>query len=284
MTLENEDFFTFLVSRAEPEALLEPLCKRVFEGEQQGALYLQLLLVLRLSEDHLFTRFLFSDIELQNITWIPDYQVTQMNQGSLLFFTLLQCLRANLKGTKEPYLHVLISSCLFNLSENALNLHEIPSMTLISLIKVLFGQWKRRQDATTSSLLSSLVDILANVLKSNANHNPKLAHAILHDVHLFEEMAVADFSPRNVALMTELAKYLLHELDLEHLEEQVVSRLRVYNQSQSPLFQVFGGVAKFKLARLGQDWEPFLVPYVWAELESLLWKPETAFLAKTRAS
>jgi hypothetical protein len=284
LTLQNEDFFTFLVSRAEPEALLEPLCKRVFEGEQQAALYLELLLVLRLSEDHLFTRFLFADVQLPSVAWIPDYQVTQMSVGSLLFFTLLQSLRANLKGAKEPYLHVLICACLFNLSEQALNLHEVPSMTLVSLIKVLFGQWKKKQSPTAASLLSSLVDILSNILKSNACHNPKLAHAILHDTHLFDQMAEASFSPQNIGVVRELSQYLLADLDLDHLEDTVTSRLRVYNANRFPVFEVFGGVAKFKLSKLGQEWEPFLVPYVWTELMPLLWKPETAFLTKTRPS
>ncbi|CAG9325441.1 DYM [Blepharisma stoltei] len=274
LSAHNPSFQTYLLSLTEPERFLEPMACYLYSAPKDCfRLYLTLITIHRLANDRNFIKFINNDVILQQIPWLQDFHIDSISLGSLLYLGLIKIYRENIRGTKDEYLHVISSSCLFFLAEFSVNLHEIPSMELLNIIKALVVKHNKLIAAETPAseidankdLIYLSIDILTKILFSTYTTNSYLLYAILHHSELFTKLKESDLLSTNIEIINEIISYLLAHIETENIMEGINTFCKTFKFSRAPEYLIFKDITSIQFFEEGRRWEECIIPYLWAE-------------------
>lgn len=271
LMMRNPSFYNSVLSRSDPEAFLEPLLGEVYAvTENTPRLHLILVLLMILSKDKIFIRFINKDAILSNVVWLQEYHIEKISLGSLMVLALVRLIRENLRTKKQDYVHVATISCMLNISSSLTNLHELPSMELVSLCKALFSKYSKLQGKSTSEiglfadLLHLTIELLCKIMYSGLSSNPYLIQAVLHHSEMFTKIKHSDLVNQNVTSICDCIENCMRNIDSENVLESILCTSKVYQfgECSNDILQC----REFIFVEHGQKWEEFVVPYVWQEI------------------
>ena len=289
----NKSFHSYLVSLSEPETFIEPLAGYLYSDSKDSfKTHLVLVVILMLTQDKLFMKFICNDVHLTKVTWLQDYHIESISLGSLLFLGVLKLFRENIKGPREEYKHVIASGSLFNLAEQCNNLHELTSLEFASLVKALFSKYKKVSTAqkptqeiqATVELINLLTDIICRLLQHTYQYNTSFLYVLIHHAELWEELSNSSLKTPNVEVIYSLVRYLVEHVDRDNLLTSIMELTKRYNLEGEVEMEAFGKAMSFEFEEDLDLWEQFSVPYLWAEVSSkdfVLIKKNRIMLFKT---
>lgn len=267
---------------SESERFLEPISKFLYtETFPSMKTSITLIIVLTLTLDKNFMKFINSDIQLQQITWLQNYKIETISLGSCLFLGLLKIYRENLKGSKDEYLHVITSCCIYNLSEQSTGLNEIASMDLLSLIKVIFSKFNKLKSRDSDSemtncvfILNFLIGITSKILFATYTSNPFLIYSILHHSVLLHKLKESELSSNNISLICEMIDYLLPKIDDDNIMLIITSYSKTFTFIREPEYSLFNNATSIEFYEEKKRWEECMIPFIWADtLNNSLYLP-----------
>lgn len=133
------------------------------------------------------------ELMISSVTWVQEYKLTDISLGSIVMLAVLRLYRENLVHIRDPYIHAVASSTLYNLAEHSFNLHDITSLQLLKLIKAIYNKYAKTTDEgdkeETRQVFNSLLEILTKMMRATISNNASLTYIIMHHARLFERVA-----------------------------------------------------------------------------------------------
>lgn len=255
---DNAGFRETFIRSGEQELYLPQLCEYVYSVElarPSPRLLAVLGLLLVLSTEDAYMRFLNREVRLGGLTWLPEYNSAGMSVGSLLFLTALRVFRDNV-SVGNGYLHTITVALLYNLSRNAFALHEVAAQSLTS---TLVSLWRRGHD---SELLVLFLDLYASVLESTLPCNPWVLYMTLREADTFRQMQASGVSEGIVPQLLQMLEELLASIQGEDVEKHLREKVKTHRFPRQLKRQTLTGVQRFEVGDKA-SWERWVVPQVW---------------------
>ena len=271
LLMRNHSFYTYVLSLSDPESFLEPLLGELYSlGKTTCRAQLILVLLLILSKDKVFIRFINKDVVLTAVPWLKEYHIEKISLGSLMFLALTRVFRENIRTGKQDYLHVVTVGCFFNIATSLNHLHELPSMEYLQLCKALYSKYARLQYKETSevSLFQDLVmlsiEILGRIMTAGLASNPYLVQAVLHHAELFSKLKHSEICNQNVRAICDCIEACMKSLDTDNILASILQTSKVYQLP--PVTSDILPCKEFSFVEQQARWEEFLVPYLWMDI------------------
>lgn len=272
----HNSFRNYLVAMADPENFLETLAKALYRREEvhdKVSLYINLIIQLILSQDSLFYRYIHSEINLEEVSWLTEYNCERISLGSLVLLGILRVFRDNVRAEKDDYVHAISTACLYNISEQAICLHDLPAMNFLSLIKGLHNTVnKHHAQSPTSSdyemslqLLMLSIDLLAKMLQATYTQNPSLIYAILLHSETFIKLHETYPGHKNITFINEMVSHLIDKIEGEVDSATISNHAKMLNLTTDLEMQYFRGVLMFEYQEEPQKWEEAIIPWLWSK-------------------
>ena len=134
----NHRFRNYLLAKSEPEALLVPVLKLMYEAGTRGNSenYMLLIILLILTHDSIYASNIHSpDSTLQSVPWFKDRMLTSITLGSLAVALLVRTFQANLRRN-DAFLGANCLAVIVNMAPHFNQLHPYAAQKLIFLFEV----------------------------------------------------------------------------------------------------------------------------------------------------
>lgn len=249
-------------------------------------LYLNLIIVLLLSQDASFGPDAFRRIIVASVPWYRERNLKEINLGSLLILTILRSISFNLNRLQDAFLLSNCCAVLMNLSPNVVELHDYAAMRLanmaISSLKNYSSRVERSgdegghdEDLTTplgmyGEVARTVLGLLRHCLSpKNIDKNLKLIYSLVYQQA--ELKAFVD-KPTLASLKTELGRVnkviqVAGKLIHENGDARTASKaLMVLKLNMDKLKEASEAIqdADFTFTYEEEaDPEVFFVPYIW---------------------
>ena len=271
LLMRNQSFYTYVLSLSDPESFLEPLLGELYVFSKTSCrMQLVLVLLLILSKDKVFIRFINKDVVLTAVSWLKEYHIERISLGSLMFLALTRAFRENIRTGKQDYLHTIIVGCLFNIATSLNNVHELPSMEYLQLCKALYSKYAKLQYKETSEivlfqdLVGLSIEILCRIMSAGLASNPYLVQAVMHHAELFSKLKHSDICNLNVKAICDCIEACMKSLDSDNILPSILQISKVY---QFPMVtSEILPCKEFNFVEQQDRWEEFLVPYLWMDI------------------
>lgn len=271
LLMRNPSFYNHILSLSDPEAFLEPLLGELYVLEKTPCrTQLILLLLLILSKDKIFIKFINKDVVLSAVSWLKEYHIEKISLGSLMFLSLTRVFRENIRSGKLDYLHVITTGCLFNISTSLVGLHELPSMEYLQLTKALYAKYMKLQykDTSEKALFYDLVqlnlEILCKILSTGLSSNPYLVQTVLHYSELFAKLKNSELTNKNITAICECIETCMKSLDTDNIQASILHVSKLYHFP--PVVSEILPCKEFTFIENPEKWEEFVVPYLWMDI------------------
>mmetsp|Transcript_27510 Transcript_27510/g.27176 ORF Transcript_27510/g.27176 Transcript_27510/m.27176 type:complete len:249 (+) Transcript_27510:1258-2004(+) len=230
-----------------------------------------LIIILLLSNDKIFLKFINSSIQLQQISWLQNYRIESMSLGSCLFLGILRKFRENLRSSKNEYLYVISSSCFYNIAESSTNLHELVCMDYLSLVKAVYNKYTNLKNNEKPpediqgcvEILNLLIEILAKILIFTYNSNPFLIYSILHQSELIENIKEANIINKNIDIIKGVVDFFLPKINSdENIILVIMSYSKTFKINREIELKAFDGALNVEFFEEKAKWEKCMIPFI----------------------
>ncbi|TPX64028.1 hypothetical protein SpCBS45565_g06202 [Spizellomyces sp. 'palustris'] len=297
LLLHNRNFRSYMLSRTDPEGLLLPILKQIYELVEQRTnypqLYILLVLILLLSQDDVLTDSM-QRIIIPTQPWYTERVLKSVSLGGLTILVLIRCIQANLSTFKDTYSHTVCVAILANMARNISGIHSIVAQRVVSFYDMvakrylkLTGQLAREssEDVSTPTtsiqpdpaeddpdtiiygdLVAVLLEMINSVVTYSIKHNPELVYALLHKREAFVQFKLHPRFGDLVENIDTVISYFhdkLLEADLKMPSAADVAGVidrasKTWSISKLKVISVL----KFHYEEDANDWQ-FLMSYIW---------------------
>ncbi|KAJ3086490.1 hypothetical protein HK102_013049 [Quaeritorhiza haematococci] len=282
LMLQNFGFRTYVLSRTDPESLLLPVLKLIYECVETktnySQLYILLIIILLVSQDDVYNENI-QRITIPSQPWYTERIIKTVSLGGLTILILIRTIQANLAHHKDVYFHTNCLASLANMSSKIVGIHPIVSQRLIS------KRYLKLQSRTSHSslpeaetdadlvvygdLVALILEIINSVMTHTLKHNPQLVYALLHRRDMFVQFRL---HPRfgdlieNIDTVIAYFHSKLLELDSK-IPSSTTEVLKVIEQ-HSKTWPSTGRLKVFADLKFMYEEEKefslFFLPYVWS--------------------
>ena len=265
LLMRNQSFYTYVLSLSDPESFLEPLLGELYVFSKTSCrMQLVLVLLLILSKDKVFIRFINKDVVLTAVSWLKEYHIERSSLGSLMFLALTRAFRENIRTGKQDYLHTIIVGCLFNIATSLNNVHELPSMEYLQLCNAKLQYKETSELVLFQDLVGLSIEILCRIMSAGLASNPYLVQAVMHHAELFSKLKHSDICNLNVKAICDCIEACMKSLDSDNILPSILQISKVY---QFPMVtSEILPCKEFNFVEQQDRWEEFLVPYLWMDI------------------
>lgn len=288
---ENEGFKNYALSRTDPEGLLLPLLRIVYEAvdgkTNYSQVYVLLIVLLLFSQDEVFCKGI-QNVMVPQPLWFTERILKNISLDGLIALVLIRTIQFNLIGHRDMYFHTNCLATLANMAGTFKGMHHYVAQRLISLFDIVSKRYQKllkvqNQDSeevnpekeTSPSpdltiygdLVVLILEILNSILTHSLSQNPQLVYALLHRKELFVPFRGDDRFRElvgNVEMVTEYFQTKLLESNAKSPSAAEISGL---------IERVSKTWPKNKLQKLAEprfqyeeetESEEFFCPYVWS--------------------
>ncbi|KAI9091866.1 Dymeclin [Phlyctochytrium arcticum] len=146
LLLQNRSFRSYILSRTDPESLLIPILKQIYELHDRRdafpTLYVLLLVLLILSQDEIWVESI-QKITVSQQPWFTDRVVKQNSLGGFAVLLLIRCVQVNLAASKDAYCHVLHIAILTNLGCGLIGMSAVVAQRLVGFYDMIAKRYHR---------------------------------------------------------------------------------------------------------------------------------------------
>jgi hypothetical protein len=182
----NSQFRAHCLARPDPEAILVPLCRVLYDGELHDPrlLYVLLATLVRLCDSVGYVES-WNEITIESISWVRPRRLTNVVLSSLVAVTLVRLINCNLAQLRDEGLHQLLTASLLTVVPVLVDVHHVAAD---AVVRLMLAAEKRRQAAPSQESDEFLV-----------------ADAFFRDTRAVVEVAVASLS--NPALILAICRH-----------------------------------------------------------------------------
>ena len=196
--------------------------------------------------------------------------------------SVLRMYRENLVHIRDPYIHAIATTTLYNLAEHSFNLHDIASLQLLKLIKAVYNKYVKVTDQNekeeTRQVFNSLIEVLTKMMRGTISNNASLTYIIMHHARLFERISEDEsLNCTNVELFLELIEYLGKSIDAEDVYASVTTQVKMFAPKKVPNYTLFKGVLGFNYKE-DESMESFMIPFIWRTCGQPIRKLDTSLM------
>ena len=274
LTSRNPSLLTKLLQTSNMESFLEPLLGELYSPIKFSfRIDVILIILLKLSENNSFVQQTFKSQNLKNVTWIKDYVVEEISLGSMIFFVITKLLKQNFKEKKLEHIQVYCIGILFNLSQSAANLHNIPSYEFLNFLKGLYSSYcicLKTDPGLAENIkyfMQLLIDIICKILQQGLSQNSNLVLVMLSENELFKKMRNSEIGNHCLEEISNCLKNILMFIKKDENKEEGVKTACQLQKFEEADLEILS-VKSFKFFEDPGKWEEFVVPYIWSEISN----------------
>ncbi|KAJ3397381.1 hypothetical protein HDU92_008372 [Lobulomyces angularis] len=298
LLLQNHSFRTYILSRTDPEGLLLPVLKTIYESIEAKTnyshMYILLIIVLLLSQDEVYTETI-QKIMIPAPSWYVERVVKNISLGGITCLVLIRTIQSNLSFHRDIYFHTNCLAALANVSLKISNMSALVAQRFINLFEGVSKRYLKflsRSNLEGNSegsvdlivygdIVALVLEIVNSILTHSLQHNPQLIYAILHKKEMFVQFRLhsrfGDFVENIDMVITYFHSKLFDEEhkilpSTEEVLESIAQHSKVWNNQNFKVFQDL----KFQYEE-EKEYELFFLPYVWSLVykHSLIYWDET---------
>ena len=162
---------------------------------------------------------------------------------------------------KDSYLHAVAVSLIYNLSTDALKLHEVTAQYVLGTLVTL---WKRvRLNNEAQAELELFLDLFGHLLQNTYRESPWLVYMTLREAETFEQLASSGLAWGVLENVGSLIAFFMERVTGEHIIDDVERLADRYELPKCMTFTVLKDVIRFEVGR-DRTWEQWTIPLVWA--------------------
>jgi len=210
LLIQNHSFRTYVLSRTDPETLLLPLLKIVYDAStpdtkpNYSQLYILLVIILLFSQDAEYNDVI-QRILIPTPAWFTERVLKSVTIGGLCILVLVRTISSNLAVHRDVYFHTNCLAALGNMSMRISNMQSCVAQRFVTLFEGVSRRYLKLQknvrtlsmedmtdethDADTKvyeDIVRLLLEIINSVLSNTLQHNSQLIYALLHKKDMFE--------------------------------------------------------------------------------------------------
>jgi hypothetical protein len=289
----NKLFKEYMFVKSDLSSLISPmLCKLYQEAETISTeTYVILIILLILSEDPEFSRFIHTRLQIESVPWTKDVLIKDISLGSLLMFVILKLAQYNLSKRKDPYIHSNSLAILCNISIHGKNLHFQTAQKIVQLLSSLqrrfSGNERKKSDAdieektpenkdnseelgTFGELVRLLLEVLNSCLSDqNLIGNEELVYCLLVDSKSYQGFEnhehFWDLAGNLVLILSYfrdcIEKAALPEVSVDSIKQVITKSARFYDHPESQTLHEVT-LSRFNFEEL-PDSEEFFLAQIW---------------------
>ncbi|KAJ3042355.1 hypothetical protein HDV00_007489 [Rhizophlyctis rosea] len=223
MTLEQNNVFRgYVLSRTDPESLMLPLLKSLYElgesKEEYPRLYVLLTILTVLSGDEVYNESMQQVIVPPQGWYTQAVVKTGLSLSGLMLLVLIRAIQANLAQHKDTFIHTNCLAILSNIAGKITGMHLIVAQKFVSLFEVVsrrylklhrlgqgsnsnlnlsdstlhtFGQIEFHPETDPDTqvygdLIAGLLEFFNAILSHTLKSNPHFIYALLHRREMLE--------------------------------------------------------------------------------------------------
>ncbi|KAI8815971.1 Dymeclin [Fimicolochytrium jonesii] len=247
LLIYNRSFCTYIMSRSDPESLVVPLLKQIYEYAENKPnyihLYILLVILLLLTQDQDFIDSI-QKITIHTHPWYTERIIRSVSLGGFTILVLIRTVQANLATFKDVYCHTLCTAILANLANVAVGVHSVVAQRIVSFYEMVAKRYLKLIDQTKEEggsendtnaqkadisiddpdtlvygdLVALLLEMIYAMITFSLKHNPALVYALLQKREAFapfREYPRFQQLVENIDMVIEHFHTKLHEADLK---------------------------------------------------------------------
>ncbi|KAJ3130167.1 hypothetical protein HK098_005414 [Nowakowskiella sp. JEL0407] len=280
LMIQNPGFRTYVLSRSDPEALLIPILRSLYEtctdcrnGFNQPYILLSILLLL--SHDDGYSENI-EKVIIPPQPWYTERILKSVTLGGLLVLVIFRTIQINLSQHKDTYIHTITIAILTNISIGITDIHPIIAQRIVSLFEHFAKRYFKlfeEKDLDLSvefEIYGDLIVLLLELINSiilNLRNNTQMVYALLHRRELFMKFRIFnELSPliENIDIVISYFHPKLQDQEFKLLSAEKV--LEIIEQAA----KTFGNTRLLSLKRVVFKYEQegeqldFFLPFVWS--------------------
>lgn len=161
LLLLNTEFKIYFLSRTDPEAMLISILQNVYDSVQDVLkhryLYIQLGILLTLSQDEVYNKFIQKMVVAQ-IPWYTERSLKNISLGGILILVLIRTIHINLSKHHDIHIHTVCLSILSNISTAVIDLDTVVAQRIIGYLvpNLVFLSKSAKNTSRFSNMMSKL--------------------------------------------------------------------------------------------------------------------------------
>ncbi|KAF9335920.1 hypothetical protein BGZ91_010265 [Linnemannia elongata] len=286
LLVENTYFRTYVLSRTDPETLVEiTLLLMVYEGVEgktnYSQVYVLLVILLLFSQDDVFNDSI-QKITMTYQPWFTERLLKSISLGGLAVAIVIRTIQYNLAQHKDVYFHTNSLAILANMSNSLQDIHPYVSQRLVTLFDIVARRYqklvtkKMQQDEVLDKnpdviIYGDMVTLVLEIINSTLTHklkaNPQLVYSLLHKQEMFayfrNDLKFKDLI-QNIEQAVNYFQQKVSEANIKApTPEEVAQVIQTASRTWPPnLMKTFPDI-KFQYEEEEQSNE-FFCPYVWS--------------------
>ncbi|KAG0058469.1 hypothetical protein BGZ89_001262 [Linnemannia elongata] len=286
LLVENTYFRTYVLSRTDPETLVEiTLLLMVYEGVEgktnYSQVYVLLVILLLFSQDDVFNDSI-QKITMTYQPWFTERLLKSISLGGLAVAIVIRTIQYNLAQHKDVYFHTNSLAILANMSNSLQDIHPYVSQRLVTLFDIVARRYqklvtkKMQQEEVLDKnpdviIYGDMVTLVLEIINSTLTHklkaNPQLVYSLLHKQEMFayfrNDLKFKDLI-QNIEQAVNYFQQKVSEANIKApTPEEVAQVIQTASRTWPPnLMKTFPDI-KFQYEEEEQSNE-FFCPYVWS--------------------
>ncbi|KAL1923654.1 uncharacterized protein VTP21DRAFT_8634 [Calcarisporiella thermophila] len=284
MIAENSTFRVYVLSRTDPETLMLPILKLLYEAMENKAhyshTYILLTILLVFSQDEVFNESI-QRVVIPYQTWFTERALKTISLGGLVVLVLIRTIQFNLASHRDVYYHTNCLATLANLSSSIQDMHPYVAQRMISLFDMVAKRYHKllhraQLDGTSeedpvvsvyADIVCLVLEIINSILTRQLKRNIQFVYALVHRKDLFHPFQLHPRFAELIANIENVINYFHARVSEANLRapstEEVVDLMEQAARTWPPnRLQAFAEL-KFQYEEKTEAHE-FFCPYVWS--------------------
>ncbi|KAI9209840.1 Dymeclin [Polychytrium aggregatum] len=289
LMLQNKSFKTYALSRTDPESLLIPLLKQVYESVENKAnyshMYILLIILLLISQDEEYTANLHKTmIPVQG--WYTERILKQTSLGGYVILVLIRTIQLNLSHHKDVYFHTNCLAILANMSNRMSYLNATVAQRVISLFDLVAKRYLKIYSKFSAvmtideiencgdndfvvygDLVALLLEIINSVMTHTLKQNPHLVYSILHRREMFAKFRMHSRFVDLIENIDCVIGYFLNKVTESEIKmpsvDEVLEVIDIASKTWMPTKLRIFAELKFQYEE-EKEFALFFLPYIWS--------------------
>ncbi|CAG8611385.1 12604_t:CDS:10, partial [Ambispora leptoticha] len=287
--VENVDFRVYVLSRLDPEILLLPILRLLYENIEGKTnypqIYIMLAILLLFSQDDVFNE----NIQKVTVTyqpWFTERILKSTSLGGIVYLVMIRLIQFNLTIHRDVFIHTNCLAILANMSITVQDIHPYVSQRLVNLFDIVAKRYQKLKikaqqgDENSTDILiyedlaCLVLEIVNAIISCKLNSNPQLIYALLHKKDMFTHFLTVPRFSLLIANVNNVIDYFNTRVSAANIKapstEEIAEIIETATRTWPP-----GRLQEFPELKFQYEEsmypENFFCPYIWTIIYQRFW-------------
>ncbi|CAG8474972.1 4124_t:CDS:10 [Ambispora gerdemannii] len=299
--IENVDFRVYVLSRLDPEILLLPILRVLYETvdgrTNYPQTYIMLTILLLFSQDDVFNENI-QKVAITYQPWFTERILKSISLGGIIYLVMIRLIQFNLTIHRDVFIHTNCLAILANMAITVQDIHPYVSQRLVNLFDIVAKRYQKLnvkaqqgdENSTDISIYEDLaclvLEIINSIISSKLNSNLQLIYALLHKKDMFTHFLTLPRFSQLISNVDNVINYFNTRVSEANIKapstEEIAEIIETAARTWPP-----GRLQEFPELKFQYEEslysENFFCPYIWTIIYQrfwIYWDEEKAHLLK----